>query len=156
MWGVIVENTGNPILVDWASKIIREMNVPERDEKSLARAIQLWTQNNIKYFREDPERFASPLRTVQWGIGDCDDKSTLIGSTVRSFKIPTRLKIITYKNFSTKEQREKTYCHVYPQVKIDNEIYALESVHKFPMGLDPEDLLKKKNIKVTSHHIGDF
>ena len=156
LWGVVASNTGNPILVDWATKIIRQKNVAERDEKGLARAVQQWVQDNIKYFREDPERFASPLRTIAWNIGDCDDKSTLIASVLRSFKIPTRLKIITFKHYSKKEKREKTFCHVYPQVKINDNIYALESVHKWPLGVDAEDLLKMKKIKVDARHIGDF
>jgi len=156
LWGVTIFYTGNPILVDWATKVIRAADVPERDNPALVRAIQRYAQDNIKYFRESPERFASPLRTIKWGIGDCDDKSILIGSVLRSFKLPIRMKFIRFTYFSPSEKIKKTVQHVYPQVKLDNKWYSLESVHKWPIGMDAEKLLTKKGIKSEVTTIGDL
>jgi transglutaminase-like putative cysteine protease len=156
LWGVVLDNTGNPLLVDLAAWIIKKYNVPERNELALARAVQRFAQDYIKYFREKPERFASPIRTLVWKIGDCDDKTILVASILRSFKIPVRLKMITYRHFSKKEGKERDFCHVYPQAKIDGKIYAIESVHKWPLGLDAENLVKAKKIPVETHVMGDF
>jgi len=156
LWGVVLSSTGNPLLIDWAAKLIRSKNIAERDELGLTKAVLDYAQNNIKFFREDPERFATPLRTIQWGIGDCDDKSIFIASILRSFRIPTRFKIIEFEHYSKKDGITKKFKHVYPQAKINNKIYALESVHKWPMGVDSEDLLTRKGVIVKSNYIGDF
>lgn len=156
LWGFILANTGTPDLITWVTHLIREKNIPERDEIAFAKAILEYAQNNIKFFREEPERFAAPLRTVEWGIGDCDDKSIFIATILRSFRIPVRLKLIRFTTFSKREQKEKTFKHVYPQAKINGKIYAMESVHKWPFGVDAEDLLTRKGIKVTTDYVGDF
>ena len=85
LWKEVVKYTGHPLLVDWAAKLIRKYDVPERDDAALARAVQVYSQDHIKFFREAPERFASPMRTIAWGIGDCDDKSLFIAAVLRSF-----------------------------------------------------------------------
>jgi hypothetical protein len=64
--------------------------------------------------------------------------------------------MITYRHFSKKEGKERDFCHVYPQAKIDGKIYAIESVHKWPLGLDAENLVKAKKIPVETHVMGDF
>lgn len=156
LWGVIIFYTGNPILIDWASRVIREFNIPERDNRALVNGILKYTQDNIKYFRESPERFASPLRTIDWGIGDCDDKSILIATVLRSFKIPVRLKFLRFSYFSPSEKIQKTVQHVYPQAKIDNKWYSLESVHKWPAGKDAEKMLNSKGIKSEVSFMGDI
>ena len=103
--------------------------------------------------RERPERFAGPLRTILWGFGDCDDKSTLIASILRSFRVPVRLKFIrfTYK----KNGEVKKISHVYPQFKYKGKWLALESVHKWDVGVDPEDRARAKGLKPEVHTIGD-
>src|SRR5437867_2279877 len=117
LWKWVCKWTGNPELVNFAAGLIRKYNVPERNEKALARAVQRFAQTNIKFFRERPERFAGPLRTILWGFGDCDDKSVLIASILRSFRIPIKLKFIrfTYK----KNGETKKVSHVYPLAKLD-------------------------------------
>lgn len=155
LWGVIDFYTGNPTLVDWAAKIIAADNVPERNNTALVRSIVKYAQNRVKYFREQPERFASPLRTIKWGLGDCDDKSILIASTLRSFRIPIRLKFLRFSYFSKSENINKTVQHVYPQAKLDNKWTSLESVHKWPIGMDSEALLTKKGIKSEVSYLGD-
>lgn len=153
LWNLIEKDTGNPLLVDWAAKLIKKLNVPERDELALAKAVQKYSQDHIKFFREYPERFTSPLRTAVWGIGDCDDKARFISSILRTFRIPIRLKFIRFE--ITKNGITKKVSHVYPQAKINNEWISLESVHKWPIGLDPENLAKRKGIIPKVDYIGD-
>lgn len=116
---------------------------------ALAKALQEYSIEKIKYFRERPERFASPLRTLNWKIGDCDDKTIFICTSLRSFRIPVKIKLITF-YFPGKIKR-----HVLPVAFIDNQWYPIESVMDVPFGLDPETLAKKKGIKTKSKLIGD-
>ena len=109
------------------ARIIRAADVPARDERALARAVQRYAQTEIKYFREFPERFASPLRTIEWGIGDCDDLTILILSMLRGFRIRGRAKFLRMRL-----PDGSRFSHVYPQAKLGKgdraRWYSLEAV----------------------------
>jgi transglutaminase-like putative cysteine protease len=152
LWKKIQEHTGDPRLVEIASRIIKAYDIPERDNYQLVKGFKDFVQNKIKYFRESPERFVSPVRTVKWGIGDCDDKTILFASLVRTFRIPVRLKFIRF--ISPKTNRKVS--HVYPQVGIDGRWTTVETVHDWPIGKDGEQSLKNRNISILSvEYIGD-
>jgi len=151
LWKLIVQYTGDPRLVDIAAKIIDSLNIPEREPMALATGFQQFVQQNIKFFRERPERFVNPVRTVQWGIGDCDDKTILLATLLRTFRIPVRLKFIRFVSPKSK----KNVSHVYPQAKINNRWITLETVQQWPPGKDGETILKNKNIPTKVEYIGD-
>ena len=155
LWERVEEFTGNPLLVQFTAGLIKKWNVPERNDKALARAVQYYTQKHIKFFRESPERFASPMRTIAWGIGDCDDKSQVIAAILRSFRIPVRLKFIRFNTRDKNSGKIKPISHVYPQAKLDGEWVSLESVHPWAMGVDPEEKARAKGLKTEVHIIGD-
>ena len=98
------------------------------------------------------------MRTLEWGIGDCDDKSILIATILRSFRIPVRLKFVRFRHGG------RRISHVYPQayLPIDRrrpglrDWVALESVMSRPMGFDPEDYLRENGIEPESvEYVGD-
>lgn len=120
----------------WAAKLIRQQDIPERDDRALARALQTYSQDHIRFFRERPERFASPLRTLEWGFGDCDDKTIFIATLLRSFRVPVRAKFMRMRIRGT-DGVEKKVAHVWPEVKLDGAWEAMESVHPWPLGQDP-------------------
>jgi transglutaminase-like putative cysteine protease len=149
LWKIVERYTGHPVLVTYAAKLINKYNIPQRDEKALVQMLHRFVQDYIKYFRESPERFASPIRVLHWRIGDCDCKTGLLASLIRSFRIPVRLKIIRFKL-----QNRRT-AHIYPQAKLNNEWWSLETVNKWPMGVDLATLLKQKQIPFRVEYIGD-
>lgn len=152
LWRKIEEHTGDPRLVEIASRIIREYQVPQRDNRALVDAFRKFVQEHIKYFREYPERFVSPVRTVSWGFGDCDDKTILFASLCRSFRIPVRLKFIRFISPKT----GKKVSHVYPQVALNGTWLTVETVKSWPIGKDGEPLLQKQGIPISSiEYIGD-
>jgi transglutaminase-like putative cysteine protease len=152
LWNIIQDYTGNPVLVEFAAKLIKLNNIPARDEESLARYIQLFVKKDIKFFREYPERWQSPLQTLALGLGDCDDKTILVASILRSFRIPVKL---VFLRFESKDG--KRYSHVYPKAKINNRWFALETVQdRFNFGDDPEAMARSKGLKINSvEEIGD-
>jgi transglutaminase-like putative cysteine protease len=139
--------------MEWASDFLREYAVPERDPGAFARAVQRYAQEHIRFFRERPERFASPLRTIQWGFGDCDDKSSFIATVLRSFRIPVRLVFVRYRKRNP-DGTTKRISHVYPQAEVDGKWLALESVHPWPMGKDPVIEARRKGYSPTVEIIG--
>ena len=150
LWRWVDEWTGHPVLIDFAARLIRIAEVPERDTRRLARAVQKFVQRTIKYFREQPERWASPLRTLAWRIGDCDDKAVLISSILRGFRVPMRLKCL---RFRLPDGRKVS--HVDPQAKLDGQWAALESVRPYPLGADPETLARARGFRPYVELIGD-
>lgn len=154
LWGKVLEDTGHPLLVDFISRLIEIGNIPARDPARLARALQLFSINRIKFFRERPETFRHSLRTVAMGIGDCDDKARFIASSLRSFRVPTRLKFIRI-SIPMKNGTVRKLGHVYPLAYINGKWVALESVRMHPMGYDPEARAKKRGFEVSTYIIGD-
>lgn len=139
--------------MQWASDFLREYAVPARDNAALARAIQRYSQDHIRFMRERPERFASPMRTIEWGFGDCDDKSTLIATVLRSFRVPVRL-VFTRYDALNKDGTRKKVSHVFPEAQVDGKWQALESVHPWPMGKNPVTEAKLKGYEPTVEIIG--
>jgi transglutaminase-like putative cysteine protease len=149
LWNNVVKYTGHPVLVAYAAKLIQKYDIPQRNEKELVITLHRFVQDYIKYFRENPERFVSPIRVLEWRIGDCDCKTGLLASLVRSFRIPVRLKIIRFK------LNGKRVAHIYPQAKLEKQWWSLETVNKWPIGADLETLLKQKNISYKVEYVGD-
>ena len=156
LWAFVQQWTGHPQLIDAVSVAVKRMKVPARDEVKLARAVQLIAQH-IKYFREFPERWQSPMRTLAWRFGDCDDKSILIASALRSFRVPVRLKFVRFKKTQIVNGKPVSIsiAHVYPIAYLNDKWTAIESVRPYPLGKDPESVLRSQGYQVSAETIGD-
>lgn len=154
LWQGVLEDTGNPLLVAFLSDLIEVANVPARDPVRLARVIQLYSIRFIKFFRERPETFRSAMRTIVMRIGDCDDKARFIAASLRSFRVPVRLKFIRIR-IPLKNGTIRTLGHVYPLAYLNGHWVALESVRMHPMGYDPELRARKRGYEVSVQIIGD-
>lgn len=155
LWEGVEADTGHPLLVHFLSWLIERANVPARDPIKLARAIQLYSARHIKFFRERPERFQAAIRTVVWGIGDCDDKARFVAACLRTFRIPVRLKVL---HMTLPDGKQ--LGHVYPQAWLEFPAkparwVSLESVREFPMGYDPETKALARGYKVKTTYVGD-
>lgn len=153
VWRVVKQYTGHPLLMQWAADFLRDYKVPERDPAALARAVQRYAQEHIRFFRERPERFASPLRSIEWGFGDCDDKSIFIATVLRSFRVPVRLAFVRYVKRNL-DGTTKRISHVYPQANLGGKWVALESVHPWPAGKDPAVEARRKGFTPHVEVIG--
>jgi len=154
LWKGVEADTGHPLLMHFLADLIEKAKVPARDNRKLARAIQLYSARKIKFFRERPERFQSAMRTVAWGIGDCDDKSRFIAACLRSFRVPVKLKFLRY-SVKLPDGSITRRGHVYPLAFIDGAWVSLESVREYPWGYDPEEKAKQIGFDVDVQMIGD-
>ena len=95
-----------------ANQLIREKahkiteNVPDRARALQAVAIAKWVQENIRYVNEGIETFQSPVRTLTYRVGDCDDFTTLVGSLLESIAIPAELVGLEWKG---------QFRHIFPR-----------------------------------------
>lgn len=166
LWQWCEQWTGHPALVGFVSRLIKMYGVPARDDVTLARVVQRFAQTHVKYFKEAPERWQSPLRTIVWGIGDCDDLATLIVCILRSFRIPCRLKFLRMTipaGTRVKEpggtmrvlSRPRRMSHVYAQALLRGQWTSLDAVKPYPLGYDPEALCKARGVTYTVEYAGD-
>lgn len=153
LWSRIVEGTGDPRLREHLATLMRTHSLPPRDPEGLARAVQTYNQTKIKYLREHPETYASPGRTLQWGVGDCDDLTILTCAALRGAKIPCRAVFV---GWSPKGSVGPIHFkHVYPEAFIRDKWVALESVKKVPYGWDSAADKIKKGFRVRRASVGD-
>jgi transglutaminase-like putative cysteine protease len=71
--------------------VFRQASCPPKKKGAHALAVAGWVQRNVTYVNEGEETFQTPLATLRFGYGDCDDLTTLIASLVESLGIPCEL-----------------------------------------------------------------
>ncbi|MEX0662103.1 MAG: transglutaminase-like domain-containing protein [Balneolaceae bacterium] len=81
-----------------------------RDFTAIADQIYNWINKNIAYVRDpdEIEYLQSPLKTIEYGFGDCDDHSILAGALLSSLGVPVQLKVIKANPFE-----KDLYSHIY-------------------------------------------
>jgi len=76
-----------------ASELLKKC--PEKDYDCYISRIAEFVRRNVKYVNDPPRReiFQSPIRTLEYGLGDCDDFAVLTASLLRAVGLNTRIKI---------------------------------------------------------------
>ena len=93
------------------------------------KAIHAFVQNNIQYVRDvkGVETLATPVKTLEFRAGDCDDQAVLLASLLESIGHPTRFVAMKQKSFGP-------FVHVFTETKIGSKWYPLETTENFPAG----------------------
>lgn len=70
--------------------------VAEKDYLGEVEAVYGAVRNNVRYVRDtfNADLFQSPMRTMQFRSGDCDDFSILIAALLQSIGYPVRFRVI--------------------------------------------------------------
>lgn len=86
-------------------------SIPPRNWDREVNALFQYVIDNVRYTLDpiDLELFQSPARTLQMGIGDCDDVSILLGALLQHAGYPVRIRVIGMKG-------AQTFSHVYLKV----------------------------------------
>ena len=129
-------------------KNIRELalqltrGLPQKDFDAEIKALFNYVQNNIRYVKDvhNVETIQTPLKTLEYGQGDCDDKSTLLAALLQSLGHPTRFHALGFK--------PEHISHVLLEVKADNKWIALDSTEPHMMGWLPPHIKKSIYLKV--------
>ena len=89
-----------------AASVIKSL--PPRQWDISAKALFEWTRKNVRYTLDPAgvELFQKASRSVDIGIGDCDDQTIVLGSLLQSVGVPVRLRVIGLKG------RDK-FQHIY-------------------------------------------
>lgn len=99
------------------------------------RALFDFVQNNIRYVRDvnGVETIQTPLKTLEYGAGDCDDKSTLLAAMLESLGHETRFHAMGF--------RPGNVEHVLLEVNIPGKGWVpLETTEPVKMGWIPRGI----------------
>lgn len=96
---------------------------------SQIKAVHAFVQTSIQYVRDvrGVETIATPIKTLEFRQGDCDDQAVLLASLLESIGHPTRFVAMKQTPFGP-------YVHVFTETKIGSKWYPLETTEKFPPG----------------------
>lgn len=95
------------------------------------KALFSFVQNNIRYIRDihTVETVHLPEKILEYGQGDCDDKSILLASMLESIGHPTRFVAAGFNG--------RPYSHVWVDTKIGTKWVSLDATDSKPMGWKP-------------------
>jgi len=84
---------------------------PEKDEFAHVNALFEYVRDHIKYIKDinNVETISAPLKTLQSGIGDCDDQCILLATLAESVGIPSKFILAGYND----NQFEHVYCSLF-------------------------------------------
>lgn len=116
--------------------------LPSRQWAAEVRALHEFVRDRIRYVR-DPvglELVATPEKVLEYGQGDCDDKSTLLAAMLESLGHPSRFVAVGFNG--------GPFSHVYVETKIGARWVPLETIVPMPMGWKPPDSTSRYILKV--------
>ncbi len=99
------------------------------------RAIHAYVQDNIQFVKDinGVETLATPIKTLEYRKGDCDDQAVLVASLLESIGHPTRFVAIKMQPFGP-------FVHVYTETKIGRSWIPIETTERWPAGMGPPKL----------------
>jgi transglutaminase-like putative cysteine protease len=125
-----------------AHAIIRAAGVPPRSYYREADALQQWVRDRIHYVKDpvDLELVQAPERTLEIGMGDCDDKSTLLAALLCAVGHPC--------NFVAIGMKGGPLSHVLVETRIKNKWVPAETIIQRPFGWYPTGVTSRLVQKV--------
>lgn len=98
-------------------------------------AIHNWVRNMIQYVQDirNVETVQTPLKTLEFRQGDCDDQATLLATLLESVGFHTRFVAI-------KVDPAGPFCHVYTEVNLGTVWFPLETTERWPAGRAPKKI----------------
>jgi hypothetical protein len=118
-------------------------NCPDRDDWAQAKAIYQAVKDTIRFRGERGETVQSPVLTLKWQAGDCDDFATLTCALLLSIGIPSRIQTVSLPG-------HKDFRHVYAVVGIRHRGQVVqwraldETVPNTQAGWQPPDITRRR------------
>lgn len=106
-------------------------SLPQKDFNGEIRALFNFVQNHIRYIKDvyDVETIQTPIKTLEYGQGDCDDKSSLLAALLESIGHKTRFKAVGF--------APGQISHVLLEVEQFGQWVSLETTEPVALGWSP-------------------
>lgn len=108
-------------------------NVPgHKNFRGQVQALRDYVANYIQYVRDinGVETVQSPIKTLEYGAGDCDDQATLLATLLESVGFRARFVAI-------KTEPSGPFCHVFTEVSYGRGWMPLETTERWAIGTRP-------------------
>ena len=109
-------------------------------QKDYAKELQIihgYVRDRIRYVRDirGVETLQIPEKTLEFGFGDCDDKSVLVASMLESIGHPTRFVAMGF--------RGGEFQHVYVVTRLGNKWIGVECTEPVGLGWTPANVTSR-------------
>lgn len=86
----------DPGIIEIACSLVR--NLPQYDKVGEVKALHAFVRDHIRYTNDvtGVETVRTPRATLEQGVGDCDDKSTLLAALLEAIGRPTRFAAVGF------------------------------------------------------------
>lgn len=134
----------NPKIRELSLSLTR--NLPQKDYPGEVRALFDYVKNRIRYVRDinGVETLQTPVKTLEYGQGDCDDKSMLLAAMLESLGHKTRFKAIG--------MRPGVLSHVSVETQLGGQWINLETTEPVQLGWTPPYYVEE----MTSDNLGSL
>jgi transglutaminase-like putative cysteine protease len=137
---------GIGITLDYMTKFVRQYKsdptvrnsaiehiklIPQKNFTGEVYALFQFVQNEIRYTWDiaDIETLQTPVVTLNNGVGDCDDKATLLAALLESIGHKTRFVAAGFKG--------QDFSHVFLETRIGDNWVTLDATEPYAMGWRP-------------------
>jgi len=131
----VIDYKIHPAVRELALKLTRHL--PQKDFDGEIAALFDYVQNSIRYVRDinGVETVQTPIKTLEYGAGDCDDKALLLAAMLESLGHETRFYAVGF--------RPSTISHVLLECKLINGKWlALETTEPVRLGWTPPGVME--------------
>ena len=106
-------------------------DLPQKDYGGQVVSLHLYVRDYVRYIRDirNVETLQTPEFTLEWGQGDCDDKSILLASLLESIGHRTRFVAVGY--------GWSGFQHVFVQTLVGQRWVTLETTENVEVGWNP-------------------
>lgn len=113
-----------------------------KDWRGEVAAVHAFVRDQIRYVRdiEGVETLQTPDKTLEFGQGDCDDKSTLLASLLLAIGHPVRFVAVGFK--------PRSFSHVLVETRIGEQWLPLETTVQCAPGFMPPGVQSRLILKV--------
>ena len=96
------------------------------------RAVHDYVRRNIRYRKDinGIETVATPVKTLEYRAGDCDDQAVLVATLLETLGHPTRFVAVKMKHLGP-------FVHVLTETKIGPKWVPVETTENWPVGYFP-------------------
>lgn len=135
----------NPVIRELSLKLIAHL--PQKDQDGEVSALFDYVKYHIRYVRDihNVETIQTPLKTLEYAAGDCDDKSTLLAAMLASIGYQTRFRAM---GFTTR------FCHVIVEALVNGRWISLDATEPESLGWLPDNITMQMFQQNESNDLG--
>lgn len=132
MRGFVNTYKTDPLIFRVSRELVRHL--PQKDFKGEIDTLRAFVQNSIRYTRDinGVETVQTPVKTLEYGVGDCDDKSALLAALLESIGFKTRFHAMGFS--------KNNVSHVLLEVLLGGDWIPLETTEPVAMGWIPPNI----------------